>query len=162
MSSELRAWHVGLAQQRAPPGRDGGVVAFPAAELASPRPTAAAAVGFHEAMKGAPRPAPEVDIHFPAYRSRTLIPVLTWLTAARLAARDARVTWYLDKQQGPDSFRRLLEELGWTLERERRGRTTLLIGSPPAQVELPPPRQSTARRGAAEAALSARVGASQS
>jgi 16S rRNA G1207 methylase RsmC len=158
MSSELRAWHVGLAQQPAAPGRDGGVVAFTAAELASARPTAAAAVGFHEAMKGAPRPAPEVDIHFPAYRSRTLIPVLTWLTAARLAARDAHVTWYLDKQQGPDSFRRLLEELGWTLERERRGRTTLLIGSPPEKVELPPPRQFTARLGSREVTLAADYG----
>jgi hypothetical protein len=68
------------------------------------------------------------------------------------------VTWYLDKQQGPESFRRLLEELGWALVRERRGRTTLLSGSPPEKVELPPPRQFTARLGSREVTLAADYG----
>jgi 16S rRNA G1207 methylase RsmC len=160
MATELGVWHVGLPQQPATLGREDGVVAFTAAELAGARLTASTAVGFHEAMTAAPWPARQVDIHFPAYRSRTLIPVLSWLTASRLAAPDARVTWYLDKQQGPESFRRLLEELGWQLERERRGRTTLLSGRPPEpeKVELPPPRQFTAGLGSRRAMLAADYG----
>ncbi|MBJ7597645.1 MAG: hypothetical protein DLM67_21955 [Candidatus Nephthysia bennettiae] len=158
MSNELRAWHIGLPQHPAAPGREDGVVAFTAAELAAARLTTSAAVGFHEAVTAAPEPARQVAIHFPTYRSRTLIPVLTWLTAARLASPDARVTWYLDKQQGPESFRRLLEELGWQLDRERRGRTTLLSGTPPEKAELPPPRQFTARLGSREVTLAADYG----
>jgi 16S rRNA G1207 methylase RsmC len=154
----LRAWHVGLPEDLVAPAGDEGVVAFTAAELAGARLTAGTAVGFHDAMTATLQPAARVAVHFPAYRSRTLAPVLTWLTVARLATPDARVTWYLDKQQGPDSFRRLLEGLGWMLERDRRGRTTLLSGSPPDRAELPPPREFTARLGNREATLAADYG----
>jgi 16S rRNA G1207 methylase RsmC len=109
-------------------------------------------------MTAAAQPAAVIAIHFPAYRSRTLAPVLTWLTVTRLATADARVTWYLDKQQGPESFRRLLESLGWKLERERKGRTTLLSGSPPEHAELPPPRQFSTRLGGREVTLAADYG----
>jgi 16S rRNA G1207 methylase RsmC len=154
----LSGWHVGLPQDLVAPGRDEGVVAFTAGELAAARLTAAAAVGFHEAMTASLQPAAQVAIHFPAYRSRTLAPVLTWLTVARLATPGARVTWYLDKQQGPESFRRLLEGLGWNLERERKGRTTLLSGSRPEHAELPPPRQFTTMLGGREVTLAADYG----
>jgi 16S rRNA G1207 methylase RsmC len=135
------------------------VVAFTAAELNTARPTAGIALGFHEAMTAALQPAAEeVAIHFPTYRSRTLVPVLSWLAVTRLSTDDARVTWYLDKQQGPDSFRRLLEGLGWRLERERKGRITLLRGSPPVDAPLPPPRQFSATLGEREVQLFADYG----
>ena len=155
----LGGWHVGLPQELVTPAPDEGGVAFTAAELAGARLTAATAVGFHEAMTTTTlQRASRVAIHFPAYRTRTLAPVLTWLTVARLATPGARVTWYLDKQQGPESFRRLLEGLGWKLKRERRGRTTLLSGSPPEQAELPPPRRFTTTLGGREVTLAADYG----
>jgi 16S rRNA G1207 methylase RsmC len=151
-------WHVGLPRQPVAPGREEGVVAFTAAELAVARESAARALGFHEAIDSELPPAAEVAIHFPAYRSRTLAPVLSWLAITRLATPDARVSWHLDKQQGPDSFARLLEGLGWKLERERKGQTTVLAGRPAKDAELPPPREFTARLGSREAILAADYG----
>lgn len=158
MDTYLRRWHIGLPQDLVAPGRDEGVVAFTAAELETARRTAGRALGFQEAMSATLPGAGRVEIHFPPYRSRTLAPVLTWLATIRLAGGDARLTWYLDRQQGPDSFRRLLEGLGWQLERERRGRTTLLTGSAPEHVELPPPREFTAVLGGHELTFAADYG----
>jgi 16S rRNA G1207 methylase RsmC len=151
-------WHVGLPRQAVGPGPDEGVVAFTAAELAAARDGARTVVGFHEAMESDLPRAPEVAVHFPVYRSRSLAPVLGWLAATRLASSAARVGWHLDKQQGPDSFARLLEGLGWKLERERRGRTTVLSGRPPEKIELPPPREFPALLGSRQAVLAADYG----
>lgn len=138
-------WHIG--HPPTPPGAEDGVVAFTAMELAAARPTGAVAVGFHDAIQASLQPAGRVEIYLPAYRSRSLVPVLSWLAAARLARSDAPVTWYVDRRQGPDSIRRLLTGLGWELERDRQGRQTRLAGKPPAEAVLPPPQRFTAALG---------------
>jgi len=141
----IARWHVG--RPRAGVDRQDGCVAFTFAELRATRDDALLAVPFHEAA-GAPLPlAPRVDVHFPPYRGMSLVPVLSWLVATRLAAPGADVRWHLDRQQGPDSVRRRLEELGWTLTRDRDGRMVHLCGRCPADAPAPVPAGFTAALG---------------
>lgn len=140
----LTRWHVGPLGQ---PGPNEGVVAFTAGELDNSPSRAAATVGLHEAMTGSLPAAGQVDIRVPAYRGNSLIPVLAWLAATHLSERDARVSWFLEKRQGPDSVRRLLEGLGWALDKDRVGRAVRLSGAPPATASLPAPRSYEAQLG---------------
>jgi 16S rRNA G1207 methylase RsmC len=95
-------------------------------------------VGFHEAMTAGLERATHVDVHVPAYRGYSMLPLLSWL-ASRLAGHEAVVTWHADRQQGPDSIRRLLEGRGWRLERERSGRAVRLSGPVVPEVDRPEP-----------------------
>ena len=104
------------------------------------------------------RATDRVDIHVPTYRGKSFVPVLAWLAATRLAIADTDVVWYVDKQQGPDSMRRLLGSLGWQLEQARRGRLRELSGPAPAQACLPEPRQFTAEIGGTPVRLAADYG----
>jgi 16S rRNA G1207 methylase RsmC len=135
-ATRLTRWHVGPPP--AGPRFDEGMVAFSAAELERALP--AAAVGFHSALSLPQERSPDVHVHVPVYRGMSLIPVLSWLVA-RLGAEGGTATWYADRQQGPDSIRRLLEGLGWELDRERRGRTVQLSGAIPPEAVAPPPRR---------------------
>lgn len=148
-------WHIGLPDEFV---QDDGVVAFTASELNEAVPQAAEVVGFHEAMSGPPaRRAPRVEIRVPTYRGKRLIPVLAWL-ASRLAREDAEVSWYLDRRKGPDSIRRLLEGWGWVLDKDWKGRTVRLHGSPPSTASLPEPRCFDAKLGSKQAVLLADYG----
>ena len=138
----VASWRVGLSTPAPAPTE--GVVAFDAEQLVSARASAALALGFHEAVAASVPPASHVDIHLPGYRSRTLVPVLSWLVASRLALPGGTAAWHVGKQQGPESLLRLLEGLGWTLESSRKGREVALHGSPPATADLPEPRSFTA------------------
>ncbi|MGH3322148.1 MAG: methyltransferase [Streptosporangiaceae bacterium] len=154
-TSGLRCWHIGLPGQLGP---DDGVVAFTASEAERAAPHASTVISFHEAM-AAPTPgALRVEIHVPPYRGKSLIPVLGWLAATRLGEDEAEVSWYLGKRQGPDSVRKLLEGLGWNLDKKRVGRAICLHGTPPASPVLPEPHGFSASLGAREAALAADYG----
>lgn len=120
----------------------------------------AGAVAFHEAMSADLPRAGEVEIWLPGYRGKSLVPLLGWLAARRLARPDATVCWQLDRRQGPDSVARLLAEQGWReLTRRRDGRTVRLFGRPPADPPpLPEPRRFTARIGGRELSLEADYG----
>jgi 16S rRNA (guanine1207-N2)-methyltransferase len=148
-------WHVGLPPEGPRPGD--GVVALTAAELERGGAAGAVAAGLHEVVRAWPRPAPEVEVHVPPYRGMSFVPVLSWL-ATRLGAPGATATWYADRQQGPDSIRRLLEGLGWLLERDRRGRTILLRGAVPPEAAPPAPRRYEAVLGPARVRLLADYG----
>jgi hypothetical protein len=90
--------------------------------LTAPMPPGQPGVWFHEAMSADYGRAPRVQVWLPAYRGKSLVPLLGWLVAARLASPDAEVTWWLEKRQGPDSVARMLTELGWRqITRERDG-----------------------------------------
>jgi 16S rRNA G1207 methylase RsmC len=128
-------WHIGLPDRFG--GRD-GVVAFTAGDLDEAASRACMAVGFDDAMRSPVPRAPNVEIHVPPYRPKSLIPVLAWL-AARLGQDGAEVSWYLGKRQGPDSVRKLLEGLGWALGKDRKGQTVRLHGTLPVAVTLPEP-----------------------
>jgi 16S rRNA G1207 methylase RsmC len=145
MENEVRRWVLG-----APSAADvaDGVVGLTATDLLAAQRRAGLAIGFHEAMAGAlPKAGEQVDIHLPAYRGKTFIPVLSWLAASRLSAVHTTVAWHIDKRQGPNSVMNLLTDLGWKLDRERRGRETLLLGRPPAEVVPPEPRDFVAELG---------------
>lgn len=151
----VACWHIGSPDR---PEASGGVVAFTADELDRARPLAAAAIGFHELMA---RPVPQasrVEIRLPTYRGKSLIPVLAWLAASRLGDEEVEVSWYLDKQQGPDSVHKLLEGQGWKLDKNRTGRTVRLHGTPPAEAALPEPRSFTAALGEQHITLAADYG----
>ncbi len=105
-------------------------------------------------MGGAIEREGQVEVRFPAYRGLSLVPVLSWLST-RAARPEAAVSWYADKQQGPDSIRRLLEEAGWVLERDRQGRTVRLQGRPPPETERPAPRRFAAVLGGRRVELAA-------
>jgi 16S rRNA (guanine1207-N2)-methyltransferase len=82
--------------------------------------------------------ATEVDIWLPAYRGKSLIPLLSWLVVERLAAPDGEATWHIDKKQGPASLARTLTELGWDAVGHRRaGKDIQVTGRPPAGTPLP-------------------------
>lgn len=151
METELRRWCVGA------PGQAGaGTVACTAAELAA---APGRVVAFHRAMAGAVSPATEqVDVHLPTYRGKNFVPVLAWLIATKLSRPGTGVVWHLDKQQGPDSVRRLLGSLGWRLDQSRQGRSRLLTGYPPATAELPQPREFTAEIGRSTLRMAADYG----
>lgn len=153
-TAAIARWCIGPVDQH---GRGDGVVALTAAELDNAR-SRAAAVGLHEAMAGSLPAAGQVDIRVPAYRGNSLIPVLAWLAATRLSERGAQVSWHLEKRQGPDSVRRLLEGLGWALDKERVGRTVRLRGVPPATASLPAPRSFEAQLGSRRVELLADYG----
>lgn len=150
----VSCWHIGLPRRY---GKDDGVVAFTASELEEAASLAFTAVGFHDVMRGPMPRTPRVEIHVPPYRPKTLIPVLSWL-ATRLAQDGAEVTWYLDKRQGPDSVRKLLEGLGWALGKDRKERTVRLRGAPPPAATLPEPAGFIACLGAHQARLAADYG----
>ena len=127
-------------------------------ELVDPRP---GAVPFHEAMsEGADLPrAAEVEVWLPGYRGKSLVPLLGWLAAGRLAAPGATVTWVVDRRQGPDSVARLLAGHGWRdLVRGRDGRTVRLAARPPADPPWPAPRRFTATIGDRELSFDADYG----
>jgi 16S rRNA G1207 methylase RsmC len=140
-------------------GADEGRVALTAAEISAARDQPGLVVAFHRAMSGSlPRAADRVDVHVPAYRGKSFVPVLAWLVATRLSIPDTQVVWHLDKQQGPDSIQRLLGSLGWRLEQTRRGRLRQLSGQAPAAACLPDPRQFTADIGGTQVRLEADYG----
>jgi 16S rRNA G1207 methylase RsmC len=118
-----------------------------------------AAVPFHEAVDADLPRAAEVEIWLPGYRGKSLVPLLGWLVAGRLAAPDATVTWVVDRRQGPDSVARLLAGLGWRdLARDRDGRTVRLAGRAPADPPWPAPRRFTATFGTRELSFDADYG----
>ncbi len=122
-----------------PAGPGDRVVALTAAELVGMDP-----VPFATAMSEPVERAANVVVRLPAYRGKRLVPLLGWLVVERLAAPEATVTWALDKQQGPDSVRAMLTELGWTLERRKAGRSVLLTGTSPTSTAIAPePRRFT-------------------
>ncbi len=156
MNNELRRWVLGTPAAVA---GDDGVVGLTAADLLIARGRAGLAVGLHEAMGTAvPKAGERVDIYLPAYRGKTFIPVLSWLVATRLSSVHSNAVWHIDKQQGPNSVMNLLTGLGWKLDRERKGRETLLSGWPPADVILPEPRDFVAEIGAGSLRLAADYG----
>ncbi|WP_328720283.1 methyltransferase [Streptomyces sp. NBC_00247] len=155
MNTTLKRWHVGSPSDEVIPD---GVVAFGSAEAAEAAVRVPRVVGFHQAMAEPLPRAEEVHIGLPTYRGKSFQPVLAWLAATRLAAPGARVVWQVDKQQGPDSVRRLLESLGWRIEQVKRGRQRLLSGIAPAEAELPEPRHFTARVAGAELTFAADYG----
>ncbi len=150
----VRCWHIGLPDQI---GQGDGVVAFTASEFDGAVSIASTVMGFHDAMRSPASRAPRVEIHVPPYRPKSLIPVLSWL-ATRLGQDDADVAWYLDKRQGPNSVRKLLEGLGWILGKDRKGRTVRLRGAPPDAATLPEPAGFIACLGAHQARLAADYG----
>jgi len=89
----------------------------------------------------------DVHIALPAYRGKRLVPVLAWMAVERLAVPGGHVVWSMTKQQGPDSVRAILNDLGWNLDRRRAGRSVRLYGEAPATAALPPPRTFTADLG---------------
>lgn len=152
-------WHIGLPDRL---GKGDGVVAFTAGELDRAASAASTVVGFHDAIRNATMGNPaqrahRVEIHLPPYRPRSLIPVLAWL-ATRLGERDAEVAWCLDKSQGPDSVRKLLEGAGWVLDKHLEGRTVRLRAALPDAGAPPEPARFVARLGARQARLAADYG----
>jgi 16S rRNA G1207 methylase RsmC len=178
VNGELRRWRVGGPDGAGGPagpdvsagcgggervgadgGGDDGQVALTAEQMSAASVRPGTVVAFHRAMAGPlPTASGRVDVHLPAYRGKSLVPVLAWLTATRLAAPGAEVVWHLDKQQGPDSIQRLLASLGWRLDQARHGRLRLLSGQAPAAACLPEPRQFTAEIGGTSVRLAADYG----
>lgn len=154
-TGQTTCWHIGQPPAGLVAGD--GLVAFTAMELETARQSGNACVGFHEAVSAPLPKTSRVEVHLPAYRGMSLVPVLSWLVT-RLADSEAIVRWHLDKQQGPDSIRRLLEGLGWRLERDRRGRTVRLIGAPPPTAAPPAPRRFTTTLSGREVQLAADYG----
>jgi 16S rRNA G1207 methylase RsmC len=157
VNSELRRWRVGGACSARTPGE--GQIALTAEQAPASGDQRGLVVGFHRAMTSrVPEAADRVDIHLPAYRGKSFIPVLAWLVATRLAGPCAGVVWHVDKQQGPDSVLRLLGSLGWELEQTRHGRSRQLSGQAPAAADLPEPRRFTADVGGIQLRLAADYG----
>ncbi len=130
----IRRWHIGAPGH--PTGTDEGVVTLTVGEQSTGD---GARLGFHEAVDAELPRATAVEIWLPAYRGKSLVPLLGWLAAARLAQPGAPVTWHLQKQQGPASVARMLSELNWRdVCRKRAGRSFLIAGVPPADLQLPP------------------------
>jgi 16S rRNA G1207 methylase RsmC len=125
-----------------------------------PLPPGQPGIWFHEAMSAEQGRAPRVEVWLPAYRGKSLVPLLGWLVATRLASPDAEVTWWLEKRQGPGSVARMLTELGWRqITRERDGRRIRLTGLPPAAAAVrPDPACFTGRIGATDLTLAADYG----
>lgn len=121
-------------------GRTDAVVALRAEDIELAERAGRPSVPFHATMTGqsSVRPAREVVVQVPQFRGHRLLPVLSWLVTARLARPGAAVTWRVDRRQGPDTVRRLLAELGWTLDGEREQQTTLLRGAAPVSQADPP------------------------
>jgi 16S rRNA G1207 methylase RsmC len=155
ITGQVDRWHIGLPPSGLVPGD--GLVAFSASEVASAHAAGAPAIGFHEVGSSPLPKAGRIEVRLPAYRGMSLVPVLSWL-AVRLARSDAVAAWYLDKQQGPDSIRVLLEGLGWRLERDRRGRVVRLFGVQPPSAVLPAPRRFTTTIAGREVELAADYG----
>lgn len=151
---DIKRWHIGCPPEA---GSHEGVIVFTASELSELAPGAGCVLGFHQAMLDPVSRAADVDIHLPAYRPRSLLPVLSWL-AGQLGRSDAVVSWYLDRQQGPDTVRKLLASQGWTLERDRAGRTVRLSGRLPAGLKLPQPASFVAALGSRRTRLRADYG----
>lgn len=112
-------------------GRSGVVVPFHDVVGQSPAWTVASQQG------GTPE---VVHIGLPPFRGKRFVAVLAWLVATRLAGPGVRVVWHIDKQQGPASVQRLLEDLGWELSRAREGKATTLEGPAPTAQPAPDPR----------------------
>jgi 16S rRNA G1207 methylase RsmC len=157
VNSELRHWRVGAACSAGTLGE--GQIALTAEQAPASGDQRGPVVGFHRAMTSpVQRAADRVDVHLPAYRGKSFIPVLAWLVATRLAGAGAEVVWHVDKQQGPDSVQRLLGSLGWELAQTRHGRSRQLSGQAPAAADLPEPRRFTAEVGDAQLRLAADYG----
>ncbi len=151
----LTHWHIGdLAQ----PDTSAGVVAFTFDELDRARANAGQAICFHQAMSKAVPRLPRVSINVPSYRGKSLILLIAWLVADRLIQPDGTVDWYLNTRQGPDSIHRLLQSHGWSLTKQRRGRTVCLQGTPPLSQQIPEPRSFIAQLGKHEVTLLADYG----
>lgn len=147
-------WHLGFSSRVA---AGDGVVAFTAAEALRARAVGAETVLFHEAMTFPFERAAEVEVNVPPYRGKSLIPALAWL-ACRMAAPGARVSWWLDKRQGPGSVHRLLEDLGWRLDKDRKAGRVRLCGCPPSTVTEPDPERFVADLGSKRVELQADFG----
>lgn len=128
-----------------------GTIAYTAAELIENRKEAGPAVPLHTAMSAEPVRADSVLVRLPEYRGKSLIPVLSWLVADRLARPGAEVSWYLQKQQGPASCAALLTGLGWQdVGHKREGRLVRISGRPPESTELPEAKSFTDTIGSVE------------
>lgn len=152
---QVAGWHVGIPAELS---KTDGVVTFTAAELETAHSRAGHAVGFHLAMTAPLPPAPRVTINVPPYRGKSLIPLLGWLAAHKLTDWNGEIAWRLDKGQGPNSVHKLLESHGWSLDRDRRGRTVCLRGSPPTHPKLPKTRSFVADLGKQQVTLVADYG----
>lgn len=139
----VETWNIGLPPRA---GSTDAVVAFTYDEYRQALASSAQVIGFDQAMRGVAQTASVVNIYVPAYRPRTLMPVLSWL-ASRLAEPGATVSWFLAKQQGPDSLKKLLGELGWDLGKKRVGQLIRLSGTVPAGIQLPAPAHFAAELG---------------
>jgi 16S rRNA G1207 methylase RsmC len=137
-------WHVGHPAGQVTPSD--GVVALTLVD-AQAAPSPPAALPLHRVIAEGALKADHVDVWFPAYRGRSLVPLLSWLVVERLATAAASVTWHVDRQQGPDSVQGRLVELGWELTRSRNGRTIHLCGAPPAAAAPPAPASVTVALG---------------
>ena len=90
------------------------MIAFTVYDLDGAEHGAGPRLGLHEAM--AARDLPRTDsvrVRLPHYRGKSVIPLLSWLIAERLTNENAQVSWYLERQQGPDSCAALLDNVGW-------------------------------------------------
>ncbi len=115
-------------------------------------------VPLHTAIDSQIPRADRAEIHFPAYRGMALIPLLSWLVVERLTVPDAVVTWNVDRQRGPDSVQRRLQEQGWTLTRSRSGRAVHLRGRRPQAAVRPTPASIDVRLGSRRMVLLADYG----
>lgn len=154
IATSIGCWHIGLPDQF---GSDDGVVALSASEFTEATARAAATMGLHDAIRAPVPRAPRVEIHVPPYRPKSLLPVFSWL-ATRLGQHGADVSWCLDKRQGPDSVRKLLESSGWSLVKDRKGRVVRLRGARPPAAALPEPASFLACLGGHQARLVADYG----
>ena len=86
-----------------------------------------------------------VRVRLPHYRGKSVIPLLSWLIAERLTNENAQVSWYLERQQGPDSCAALLDNIGWLgVKKQREGKLVRIDCLPPAHAQLPEPRRFSA------------------
>ena len=158
--STLRRWQVNAHASAATSGV--GTLVFGADQLSRDLDADRPVVALHEALRAPlPRASDEVEISVPEYRGKTLIPMLAWLVATRLAGPDATVSWRMGKRQGPDSMVRVLTALGWRLRRRRDREQIVLGGRPPDAREVQPPPEPasfTAQLGAARLQFAADYG----
>ena len=116
MTAELRRWFV--SEVVGPAGPGDAIVALTAAGLSAAAPEPVTAIGFDRAMcEPVPQAADRVEVVLPGYRGKGFVPLLAWLVTARLSGPGTTVGWHVRKQQGPESVHRLLNSLGWRLDR---------------------------------------------
>jgi 16S rRNA G1207 methylase RsmC len=139
----INHWYVGKlpAETDLSTGIVAGVVALGEADLSTGRDRAGLAVSFRDAVAAPVARAEQVHIAVPPYRGKSFLAVLAWLAVEHLAQPGAEVTWYMTKNQGPDSVRAMLEMRGWRLSKDRDGRFIRLRGEAPPRADRPQPRE---------------------